>query len=129
MQVKETVDGVGDVFEMDEAVGEVADGIVEEVCEATEAVDITVEEVWEANEVVGEVVEEVWEASEVVGEADEEGKAEKEHLTLGIVKAIGLKYTFGFEIERKVFAVGLLILKWRCFSFKEHFLFGALEQS
>ena len=116
--MKETADGVEDEVEMIEAVGgadEVAGEAVEEVCEATEAVDVTVEEVWEANEAVDEAVE--------------EGIAEKEHLTLGIVKAIGLKYTFGFEIERKVFAVGLLILKWRCFTFKEHCLFGTLEQS
>ena len=45
MQVKETVDGVEDVVEMDEAVGEVVDRGVGEVCEATEAVDVTVEEV------------------------------------------------------------------------------------
>ena len=84
---------------------------------------------------VGEAVEadEVDEMDEAVGEAVEagtnEGGAEREHLTLGIVKTIGFKHTFGFEIERIVLAVEFLILKWRCFTFKEHFLFGSLEQS
>ena len=108
---------------------EVVGEAIEAVGEAVEVVGEAVDEVGEAVEVVCEAVDEVGEAVEVVGEAVDEGIAEKEQLTLGIVKAIGFKHTFGFEIERIVFAVELLILKWRCFTFKEHFLFGTLEQS
>ena len=87
-----------------------------------------------AGAVVGRVeAGEVDEMDEAVGEAVEvgtnEGGAEREHLTLGIVKTIGFKHTCGFETKRILFAVGFLILKWRCFTFKEHFLFGSLEQS
>ena len=122
-------EGVGEVVEVEVDAKVKEGGVIEmlQMKETADGIEVEVEVVE-----VGERVEAVGEAVEVGGAVEagiSGGEAEKEHLTLGIVKAIGFKHTSGFEIERIVFAVEFLILKWRCFTFKEHFLFGSLEQS